>query len=308
MKTSRLLLISTFLLPLSLAACDGDAPGVTNTDDGMDDTDTGDGDTGDGDGDTGDTESDPDPGPLDADEDGLTDDEEAELGTDPNKKDTDGDNYWDLWEINEGTDPLDYESRIYTGFWPYNPDKDALEQGTWGNTGTKKGDPFPRQAFLDQHGDYVDLYDFTNFTVNTTNEPAYFIFDISAQWCGPCHNVARWISGDDAADIAWIQEAYPTVRDKVHSLRIWWMTFLVQDQAGGPPTIADVESWFSIHKDNYIPLLVDEDQEVQAGFLGPAFPHFFLLNPTLQIEYFPPSNAGTNEDPYPAVGLVDTYL
>jgi hypothetical protein len=300
MKTSRLLLLSTFLLPLSLAGCDGDA------DDGaMNDGDTDD--SGDGDGDDEGTET-GDPGPLDADEDGLTDEEEAELGTDPNKKDSDGDNYWDPWELTEGTDPLQYDSRIYEGFWPYNPHKDTLEQGNWGTTGTQVGDVFPRQSFMDHNGDYVDIYDFTNFSVNETNTPAYFIFDLSAQWCGPCHNVANWIAGVDSPDTAWIQTAYPTVREKVHGLRIWWVTFIVQDQAGGPPTIADAETWYTIHKDPYIPIMVDETQEVQNGFLGPAFPHFFLLDPTLRIEYFPSASAGSNEDPYPAVGLVDKHL
>ena len=305
MKKSRLLLLSTFLLPLSLAGCDKGDDVVSLDDDG----ETGDVGDGDGDGDASGTEETGEPpGPVDSDEDGLTDEEEIELGTDPNKKDTDGDNYWDPWEIAEGTDPLDYESRIYTGFWPYNPNKDELEQGNWGTTGTNVGDLFPRQAFLDHHGDYVDVYDFTEFTVNDTNSPAYFIFDISAQWCGPCHNVANWISGVDDANTGWIQAAYPTVRDKVHGLRIWWLTFISQDQAGGAPTIADAETWFSIHKDNYIPIMVDETQDVQAAFLGPAFPHFFLLDPTLHIEYFPPASGGTNEDPYPAVGLVDKYL
>ncbi|PRQ06830.1 TlpA family protein disulfide reductase [Enhygromyxa salina] len=301
MKTTRLILLSTLLLS-PLAGCDG------GTDDnGVNEGET---DSGDGDGD-GDTETETETGepePLDDDEDGLTNEEEAELGTDPKKKDTDGDNYWDPWELAEGTDPLDYDSRIYTGFWPYNPNKDELVQGTWATTGKQVGKPFPRQSFLDQHGDYVDVYDFANFTVNQAMTPAFFIFDISAQWCGPCHNVANWIKGVDDANTTWIQELYPTVREKVHSLRIWWVTFIVQDQAGGAPTLADAQSWFTVHKDNYIPILVDETQQVQDTFLGNAFPHFFLLDPTLAIEYFPPPGGGTNEDPYPAVGLVDTLL
>ena len=39
-----------------------------------------------------------------------------------------------------------------------------------------------------------------------------------------------------------------------------------------------------------------------------AFPHFFLLDPEMKIEYFPPPSGGTDADPYPAVGLVDKYL
>jgi hypothetical protein len=44
---------------------------------------------------------------LDTDEDGLSDDEEADLGTDPDDADTDGDGYDDGEEVDAGTDPLD---------------------------------------------------------------------------------------------------------------------------------------------------------------------------------------------------------
>jgi hypothetical protein len=309
MQTHRLLTLGVLALalPLSLAGCDkGD-----DVDAGMaDDTDSGDGD-GDGsedpgDGDPGD--GDGDPGPLDTDQDGLTDEEEGELGTDPTRRDTDGDNYWDSWELIEGTDPLDVASRIYVGFWPYNPNKDDLEQGSWDTASTIVGRPFPRHSLLDNHGDTVDLYDFSNFTSNDTGEPAYLIFDLSAQWCGPCHNVAEWMSGVDDQNTGWIQTTYPTVRDKVHGLRIWWITFVVENSQGGPPTMADTTTWFSAHQDPYIPIVADETQQVRDRFLGPAYPHFFLLDPEMKIEYFPPPSGGTDTDPYPAVGLVDEYL
>lgn len=43
---------------------------------------------------------------MDTDNDGLTDEEEAKLGTDPNKADTDGDGYSDKTEVDTGHDPL----------------------------------------------------------------------------------------------------------------------------------------------------------------------------------------------------------
>lgn len=65
--------------------------------------------------------------PKDSDEDGLTDDEEAELGTDPSNPDSDGDGLMDGEEV-DGDNPTD----------PLNPDTDAdgatdgdeVEQGT----------------------------------------------------------------------------------------------------------------------------------------------------------------------------------
>ncbi len=51
---------------------------------------------------------------TDSDSDGLTDAEEAELGTDPNDHDSDDDGYFDLGEVHFGSDPLDPAS-IPTG-------------------------------------------------------------------------------------------------------------------------------------------------------------------------------------------------
>ena len=67
-----------------------------------------------------------DPDVPDTDGDGLDDLVEYELGTSPVHLDSDFDTYLDPWEVAEGTDPTDRESRIYQGFWPYNPDKHLL--------------------------------------------------------------------------------------------------------------------------------------------------------------------------------------
>jgi hypothetical protein len=298
MQTHRLFTPIALVLPLALAGCE--EGGASDTGSVAEETSSGDGD---GDGH---------PGPVDSDEDGLTDEEEADIGTDPTKKDTDADRYWDSWEVIEETDPLDAASRIYTGYWPYNPNKDELEQGSWDSASTIVGRPFPRDSFLDNHGDYVELYDFANYVFpeesGGSGQPSYFIFDLSAQWCGPCHNVANWIAGVDDQNTAWIQMTYPTVREKVHSLRIWWITFIVENSNGGLPTMADATTWFQLHQDSYIPIMVDEEQAVRDRFMGNVFPHFFLLDPEMKIEFFPPPQGGTNADPYPAVGLVDKYL
>lgn len=52
---------------------------------------------------------------TDTDGDGLTDDEEATLGTDPTSTDTDGDGTDDATEVSDGTDPLVDESAVDTG-------------------------------------------------------------------------------------------------------------------------------------------------------------------------------------------------
>lgn len=52
------------------------------------------------------------PTSTDYDKDGLTNQQEANIGTDPLKKDTDGDGYNDKWEIRRGCDPLIFTSSM----------------------------------------------------------------------------------------------------------------------------------------------------------------------------------------------------
>ena len=280
---------------LSLMACDdgGDSNDATGSASGET---AGDGD-GDGDGETGDGDG----APIDTDGDGLTDEEEAELGTDPTKKDTDDDNYWDSWEVNEGTDPLDPSSRIYTAYWPYNANKDEMDPGGWNAVGKFAGSRFPRDVFLDQQGEYVDNYDFLEFT-NVNGNPTYMIVDLSAVWCGPCHNVADWIAKGNNPDL---ENMYPTVRGKVHDVEVLWLTYLIENNSGGPPGLSDSQTWAQQHYDPYVPILVDENQNVAAAYGVGSIPHFFLLGPDGLLEYFPNDADSSNSNWYPAVGLID---
>lgn len=298
MTTPRLSLcshLSTFacLGALLLCACD-------NGDDGPSDPTMGDAESGtDGETDDGDAN-------LDSDQDGLTDVEEMEIGTDPTLVDTDADSYWDSWEVTEDTDPLDPDSRIYTAYWPYNPNKNELVQGSWEAASTAAGSQFPRHSFLDQTGDYLDLYDLANFTGNSTGEPSYFIIDVSAQWCGPCHNMAEWIAGKDTPETAPLQQIYPSVREKVHGLRIWWVTIIVENGSGGMPTFVDAESWFMLHQDPYIPVLVDETWQVRGTYGASSYPFFFLLDPSMAVEFW--DTAGPGDNTFPALWMVQQYL
>ena len=288
---------------LMLGACDKEGEGMSDSAMGDGDSDTGDTNQEEGEEESGNDEGNE---ALDSDEDGLTDADEIELGTDPMLKDTDADTYWDGWEVTEGTDPLDPGSRIYEAYWPYNPNKDDLVQGTWAEASNTAGSQFPRQTFLDQTGDLVDIYDLANFTASGNDEPNYFIIDMSAQWCGPCHNMAEWMSGADTAETAGLQQIYPSVRDKVHGLRIWWVTIIVENTSGGPPTLSDSETWFSIHQDPYIPILVDETQQVRNTYNGGSYPFFFLLDPGMKVEFW--EVAGPGDNTFPALWMVQQYL
>ncbi len=97
----------------------------------------------------------------DADADGLTDAEEAELGTDPTNADSDGDGYEDGYEADYGTDPNDVWDKPYEGGWDIDFDCRESVQGFGDEVGETA---FDFEAY-NQHSDLLSLYDFCNHTV-----------------------------------------------------------------------------------------------------------------------------------------------
>ncbi|MEE2750826.1 MAG: hypothetical protein VX519_05305 [Myxococcota bacterium] len=96
----------------------------------------------------------------DYDNDGLTEAQEAELGTDPNNPDTDDDGWTDLEEYEQNTDPTDEDDMPYMGGWAIDACRDDVE-----STGNSVGDISENFSLEDQHGEMVDLHDFCNRVV-----------------------------------------------------------------------------------------------------------------------------------------------
>jgi thiol-disulfide isomerase/thioredoxin len=116
---------------------------------------------------------------ADADGDGLSDEEEAELGTDPNKADSDGDGFDDPTEIDAGTDANVCWS-VPEGW----PQCQSLADGVSAE-GWKMDQIVPSFPMTDQFGDEIESWDFYGMVT---------ILDISAGWCGPCRSAAPGIS------------------------------------------------------------------------------------------------------------------
>jgi hypothetical protein len=113
--------------------------------------------------------------PLDSDNDGLDDDEEAAIGTDPNHADTDRDRSSDGVEVAAGTNPLYDLSHPYAGSYNVGFCADGPPAPT-GPTGTSEyggeswpvyrpGDVARDFSFRDQHGEQVHLYSFCDRVV-----------------------------------------------------------------------------------------------------------------------------------------------
>jgi hypothetical protein len=97
---------------------------------------------------------------IDADQDGLLNSQEEEMGTDPDLADSDEDGHLDGVEAEGGFDPLDPDSHPYFGAYPTKPCDPTPDA-----TGYAIGDTSQDFALVDQHGEEVTLSDFCGKTI-----------------------------------------------------------------------------------------------------------------------------------------------
>ena len=207
-----------------------------------------------------------DPNNVDSDGDGIEDGEEVnDLGTDPLSDDSDGDGYLDGDEVAEGSDPADAGSKIYAGDWPYYADKDDLEQGSWGTGSARVGEPVQRLVGVDQHGDTVDLFDFYAAGVP-------IIVDVSAEWCGPCQQMSMWLAGDYDLGQGW-----DVVLDRINDGEAGWVTVLYQDSSGAEADGSDVERWDSSFPNENVLVITDPGSKMSSAINPPGIPSLSLI-------------------------------
>ena len=204
-----------------------------------------------------------DPNSADSDADGLDDKTENDLGTDLLNADTDGDGYTDLQESQAATDPVDANSVIYKGGWPYNSDKDAMPEGDPKERRITVGkSEVPHFMLKDQFGDVVDVYDFAH-----QGKP--MILDLSGAWCYWCNEAAKLVGGDHSSAL-W-GYGFDDMHDRVAEGHFYWLTVL--DAAGSsyndPPTDRTISSWYKSYPEPEIPILADVDWEVR-GWINPS--------------------------------------
>ncbi len=220
---------------------------------------------------------DPEPsGPVDSDSDGLSDQEEADLGTDPDEADSDGDGLDDADELAVGTNPLfEYsvpldEGDYVLGACPVLPSDDAGATGegiydttTW--EAYQVGDTVLNWTGVDAYDQEVSVY---NFCGN------YTLVSVGAEWCGPCQDLAATLA-EEAEQMAGELENFT------------FFELLSQDNYGDRPTTEVLDSWEEEYGLYGIPVVGPADREgtsaLTAWDADGYIPSTILLSPDMRV-------------------------
>lgn len=182
---------------------------------------------------------------ADADGDGLTDAEEAELGTDPDNADSDGDGFDDLSEYEAGTDGnLCWD--VPEGW----ANCRTLSEGVTGE-GYAMNQIVPDFPLNDQYGNELGSWDFYGMIT---------VLDISAGWCGPCQAAAPGFA-------EWARENEPN--------GVMAVTIFIEDASYQTPDTEDVLNWSETYNVTS-PVTWDASYEYNGDYYNTAYAEFSI--------------------------------
>ena len=217
---------------------------------------------------------------LDSDLDGLSDQKEMEFGTDPHDPDTDDDGYSDFDEVMAGSDPVDELSVIYQGNWPFNANKNDVVDPGWGQAPPELGSVMPDFVGLDQHGDWVHLYDFAN-----DGKPV--VLQLSDASSDLSDHLFQWVLKTPPP--MKMMTPYEDIQLMIEQGAVHWIHILVLG-AEGDPTKQEYNDWLGSYPDCPLPLLRDAQHHILPHIGGDVFPVLVLLNEDMLIQETDPND------------------
>jgi cytochrome oxidase Cu insertion factor (SCO1/SenC/PrrC family) len=155
----------------------------------------------------------------------------------------------------------DTAQRIIDDTQPEPPDRSWV---TWTECSQKPGDHPCNFSLMDQHGDMVELYD---------QHGKVIVIDLSTIWCGVCNNIAQ--EGDE-----WLND--------YGADNFIWLTILIDNATGDPPTLADIQSW-ATHYNISTPVLVGDrsmvDLTAETGYPVTGWPTLVVIDQDMVLQY-----------------------
>ena len=150
-----------------------------------------------------------------------------------------------------------------------------------------EGTRIPRFRLQDQFGDLVDIYDFYG-------SGKYILIELSAAWCGVCHELASWITYNDTVitEKRFWKDEYKQIKDMIINDEIYFIHIQFQDEYRDNATQQTIEEWYSTYPDDKIPVLGDFNRAVHTLLKPTGLPVVILLNDKLEIVQY--SNRGFN--------------
>jgi len=214
-----------------------------------------------------------DPNAADSDNDGVSDSDEVHMGADPLNPDSDGDGYTDGDEVANASNPLDENSGIYHGGWPFNADKDSMTDPGWDGHASV-GAQLPRFKWVDQFGEEVDIYDYAGH-----GKP--IVIDMSEYRCYWCMEAAKMLDHESSAFDGY---GYDHIADMVDNGDVYWVTVIDGDYESG----ADVDdqmisTWYHVFPNEKVALLQDKDRQMATYMQLRGFPDMMLLEDDMTV-------------------------
>lgn len=171
----------------------------------------------------------------------------------------------------------DASSRIYTGYWPYYPDKAAITSGVPldGVSVCSVHDTLGRFTGVDQYGDLVELYDFAY-------QGKFILLNVSAMWGSWDMELAAYMAGQPSYFDAYDAQFAP-VRDGVDNGDIHYISILSEDPGAGAVSPADVAARSSTYPNTAIPILADSAELMPTHIDLYGYPSLSLLDESMVL-------------------------